>query len=195
MGQGRTRRQQRGPGVDTARSDHAGQVGAQQARDDHSAIHVEQSRALLQQVAGDHRLRGKLQDRLDQWWCQARVGLEHLGHGPGHHWGCHRGARKIFQTLVGGLAVAAQARSQRRVVGSQRVQAAAHGGRSTDHFVARRHQIGLEQVVNVAQAQCIGVAAAGGPARAEAVDHVIVARHGGLGVGGAHRDDCRIVAG
>ena len=172
------------------------QVGPQHLGQRHRAVDVQVARALLQQVLPGQRLRGVLQDGLDQRRRQARVGLQHQRHGASHGGGRNRGAAEHHLRL-GQCRRDTERRDQLAVVeAGQEVpaQAIAGCGRSTDDLVARRHQVGLEQVVDPAHATGIGVGAARRPARAEQVHAVVAARGGVVKVDGAHGDGGRIVA-
>ena len=192
--QGPGGRQHRAAWGDVAGGDGVGQIVTHQTGQMHRAVDVEQASALLHQAGTGDRLGAVLQHGLDQRRRQARVGVQHQCDGARHHRRRHRGARQVLQCLVGRLRRAAQPIDQRRVVGGQRVQRGAQRGGRTQHLVARRHQVGLEQVVGAAHTQRVDKAAPGGPARAEAVDDIVCAGHAGFEIGRAHGDHRGVVA-
>ena len=172
------------------------QIGLQRLGQQNRAVHVQQSCALLQQVGVRQRLRGVLEDGLDQRRRQAGIGLQHQRGGTRHGRRSDRGA--AHQHLrFGQRGRDAQRRDQGagisvgKVVPRQRV---AGRGRRTNHSVARCHQVGFEQVVDTANTAGVDQRSPRRAASAEKVHAVVTACRRAFEVGGTHRDHRRVVA-
>ena len=197
-GQGHSRGQQVVTRPEGARGKRRCDVGPKGTRQAHCAFDIELAGALLDDAGIGQRLCRVLQDRLHQRRGQAGVGLQQQGRGTGDRGRGHRGAAEFHHGLSRGLPRAGHLR-QLRIGAGQVVPARGQpgfvGAQRCDDAVARRDQVGLDQVVHplVPAGEC--VAAAGGPARAEARHHVVAAAGGAQQIGGADGDDRRIVSG
>ena len=193
------RRQHTGAGVEAVGIDLGGDIGPERIGQYDRTVDVEHPRPLLQQVVVGQRLRGVLQDGLDQRRRRPRVGLPHQRHGAGHRRGGDRGP--AHQHLCFGVDRGdPQRRHQIAVVGGGQPVPGRRctirgGGRSADNPVARRHQIGLQQVVGVRQAIGVEPHPARRSARAEVGHGVVVAGNGIVIVDRTHGNHRRVDAG
>ena len=175
------------------------QVGAQRLGQAHGAFHVEQPCALRQQAARRQRLRGVLQDGLDQRRRQARVGLQQQGHGARDDRGRSRGSAEFHQLVGRQLLRRTCVLGQLRIGGRQVVDGAiVVAGQGAQDTVARSHQVRLDEVVGPPLPTGQGHATPGGPARTEAGHGIVCAPdRGRLAQAGhpgrAHRDDRGLV--
>ena len=195
-GQHLARGQQVGAAGQRARRQRGGQVGAQRPGQPGGTFGVELPGALHHQAALPNRQGRVLQDGLHERRRQAGVGLQQHRSRTCHCRSGHRGARQLHQPR---LRVGGTRHLQLRVAGGQQVPGragtAAGDGRRRHDLVARRHQVGLDEVVYPAPAAGQRQRAARGPARAETGDGVVGHRRGAIGVERAYRDDRRLVPG
>ena len=192
---GSTRSQERGPSPDAARFDGGCQVGAQGAGQAHRSLDVELAGPLLEHVGRRQWLRRVLENGLDQRRGQPGVGLQQQGDRTRHH-GRRNGGTAQHHQRAAALLVCTDHLGQLRV-GERQVGRPLHravvGGQCTDDPVARRHQIGLEEIVERALAGAADMGAACGAARTEGGDDVVGARQRSLQVAGPDRDHRGVV--